>query len=79
MILHFGFKFAIGIQTKLNFERFGHGIQRNTEYGTHNTEYGIPNTEYRIRNIVECTLGGQQVAMAHLGRTQKSHVTNLFV
>ena len=77
--MHFGSNLAIGIHKKTEFDRFGHGIQRNTEYGTRNTEYGIRNTEYGIRNIVECTLGGQQVAMAHLGRTQKSHVVNLFV
>ena len=38
VILHFGSNFAIGIQKKLSFERFGHGIQRNTEYGIQNTE-----------------------------------------
>ena len=52
---------------------------RNTEYGTQNIVKGIRNTEYGTHNIVKGTLGGQQVAMAHLGRTQKSHVANLFV
>ena len=80
MILTWFCDFALWIQfghrnptKKLSYDRFGHGIQRNTEYGIQK------NTEYEIRNIVEGTLGGQQVAMAHLCRTQKSHVANLFV
>ena len=78
-ILHFGSNLAIGIQEKLSYDRFGHGIQQNTEYGIRNTEYCKRYTEYGTHNIVKGTLGGQQVAMAHLGRTQKSHVANLFV